>query len=463
MSTTGTDPSDALAEVVERPTGLVKLIDRLARRGGVSRRGLFVGAAVAGSALATDPKAYALLPQTAYATICGPGNTSTSGWTIFCATVNKGANACPPGQLHRGLVEGRRLVVVRRRLPLHRRLQRQVHQVLHRLLPTTSATASAGTARAPGAPPPPATSGSTAATLFATASATPRSSAAVACTAGSCRAWRRTSGTTARPRRSAATPPPSTARRTCRRGARWRSSTPRWAPSGPTSRPRPGRSAASATGAGATSPTRAAGSGRRARPPAVAMSTSSMPATTANGGASNLGYPTAALRRGLKDGGWIHVFEKGCLVDSASTTTTAVWGLRWTRWVAAGRENGVLGYPLAAVEQLPTARGSSASKVAASSTARARPPAWSPVPPGPPGSRWGAQGGVLGFPTERAAGRPGRHPAALPAGRHLGAHRARPHGRCVGRCAHRLGGRGRDHAAATGSRPRTSSTTATAR
>ena len=102
VSTDSTDASDALAEVVERPTGLVRLVDRLSRRGGVSRRGLLVGAAVAGSALATDPKAYALMPQTAYATICGPGNTASSGWTIFCATVNKGVNGCPPGSFTAG-------------------------------------------------------------------------------------------------------------------------------------------------------------------------------------------------------------------------------------------------------------------------------------------------------------------------------------------------------------------------
>ena len=95
---------------------------------------MLVGAAVAGSALVTDPKAYALRPQSAYATICGPRNTASSGWSIFCATVNKGANACPPGSFTAGLVEGRRLVVVRWRLPLHRRLQRQVHEVHQRLL-----------------------------------------------------------------------------------------------------------------------------------------------------------------------------------------------------------------------------------------------------------------------------------------------------------------------------------------
>ena len=86
----------------------------------------------------------------------------------------QGRQRLPAGQLHRGLVEGRRLLVVRRRLPLHRRLQRQVHEVHQRVAPTTSATASAGTARARPGRRPRATSAATAATPSATASATPR-------------------------------------------------------------------------------------------------------------------------------------------------------------------------------------------------------------------------------------------------------------------------------------------------
>ena len=42
------------------------------------------------------------MPQTAYATICGPANTASSGWSIFCATVNKGVNACPSGSFTAG-------------------------------------------------------------------------------------------------------------------------------------------------------------------------------------------------------------------------------------------------------------------------------------------------------------------------------------------------------------------------
>lgn len=80
-----------------------RLVDGLARRlPSVSRRDVLVGSAVAGSALVTDPKAYALRPVSAYASICGPGNTAASGWTVFCATINQGENACPPGSFAAG-------------------------------------------------------------------------------------------------------------------------------------------------------------------------------------------------------------------------------------------------------------------------------------------------------------------------------------------------------------------------
>ena len=75
-----------------------RLVDALARRlPSVSRRDVLIGSAVAGSALVTAPRTYALRPVSAYATICGPGNTAASGWTVFCATINKGENSCPPG------------------------------------------------------------------------------------------------------------------------------------------------------------------------------------------------------------------------------------------------------------------------------------------------------------------------------------------------------------------------------
>lgn len=80
-----------------------RLVDGLAQRlPSVSRRDVLVGSAVAGSALATNPKAYALRPVSAYSTVCGPGNTAASGWTVFCATIQQGENSCPPGSFAAG-------------------------------------------------------------------------------------------------------------------------------------------------------------------------------------------------------------------------------------------------------------------------------------------------------------------------------------------------------------------------
>jgi hypothetical protein len=43
-----------------------------------------------------------LRPGTAYAAVCGPGSSATSGWTVFCATIHSGVNACPPGSIAAG-------------------------------------------------------------------------------------------------------------------------------------------------------------------------------------------------------------------------------------------------------------------------------------------------------------------------------------------------------------------------
>lgn len=90
--------------------GLAGFVERLSRRlgsgertsDGVTRRGFFASTAVAGSALAVDPKTYALTPTAAYSTICGPGNVASNGWTVFCCTVNNGVNSCPPGSFAAG-------------------------------------------------------------------------------------------------------------------------------------------------------------------------------------------------------------------------------------------------------------------------------------------------------------------------------------------------------------------------
>lgn len=79
---------------VDRVTGL------LSRR--TSRRGFLVRAGLLGSALAVDPTGYVLRPGTAYAAVCGPETQASSGWTAFCATINNGVNACPPGSIAAG-------------------------------------------------------------------------------------------------------------------------------------------------------------------------------------------------------------------------------------------------------------------------------------------------------------------------------------------------------------------------
>jgi hypothetical protein len=70
--------------------------------GHTSRRGFLLRAGLLGTALAVDPKGYVLKPGTAYAAVCGPGSGATSGWTVFCATINDGVNACPPGSIAAG-------------------------------------------------------------------------------------------------------------------------------------------------------------------------------------------------------------------------------------------------------------------------------------------------------------------------------------------------------------------------
>jgi uncharacterized protein with LGFP repeats len=85
---------------------------------------------------------------------------------------------------------------------------------------------------------------------------------------------------------------------------------------------------------------------------AVAM-TSAANAPLVATGVSRLGYPSGPRVDGLTDSGWLHPCEKGAVVDSASTSPQAVWGSRWTTWVGAGREKGVLGYPVAAVVVYP--------------------------------------------------------------------------------------------------------------
>ena len=107
-----TATSDALLALAPGEVGASTLPPSVAQRAAdavtgwlgrrTSRRGFLVRAGLVGTALAVDPKGYVLRPGTAYAAVCGPGAGASSGWTAFCATINNGVNACPPGSIAAG-------------------------------------------------------------------------------------------------------------------------------------------------------------------------------------------------------------------------------------------------------------------------------------------------------------------------------------------------------------------------
>ena len=76
-----------------------KIVNRLAGRGSrtASRRGFLAAATLTGAALAVDPWGYVTRPQSAYASVCGPGASCGSGWSAMCCSINQGKNTCPPG------------------------------------------------------------------------------------------------------------------------------------------------------------------------------------------------------------------------------------------------------------------------------------------------------------------------------------------------------------------------------
>lgn len=82
-------------------TGIVTGVGDLLARG-FSRRGVLGRAAVVGAALATSPFDFVLRPGTAYASVCGPANLCSNGWTAMCCTINNGVNQCPAGSFAGG-------------------------------------------------------------------------------------------------------------------------------------------------------------------------------------------------------------------------------------------------------------------------------------------------------------------------------------------------------------------------
>jgi hypothetical protein len=95
VSDTGLLPEPTVSQRIASGVGNI-----LAR--GFSRRGVLGRAAVVGAALSVSPFDFVLRPGTAYASVCGPGNTCATGWTAMCCTINNGVNQCPPGSFAGG-------------------------------------------------------------------------------------------------------------------------------------------------------------------------------------------------------------------------------------------------------------------------------------------------------------------------------------------------------------------------
>jgi hypothetical protein len=100
--TTLAPPGPAAGPRASLPERLVDRVGRALAGDGLSRRRFLFRLAVVGSALAVGPVRYTLRPGTAYASVCGTGASCGEGWTVFCCTINNGANTCPPGSYAAG-------------------------------------------------------------------------------------------------------------------------------------------------------------------------------------------------------------------------------------------------------------------------------------------------------------------------------------------------------------------------
>jgi hypothetical protein len=321
-------------------------VSRLSRRlRPVSRRSMLVGAAVAGSALATNPRTYALRPVTAYASICGPGNTFDSGWTVFCCTVNKGVNACPPGSFAAGWWKaadsswcggGYRYIV-----DCNASCSKCTTGCSDGICDSRCWSCSCGR-------------GSTAtcdqrrvccnAFRYGQCNTQVKCSGGVHCRVVSCVApykWANCTTTSLSDNRTSEHSAPCL---------------PQW---GAIQRKYDAMGAQKSWLGASIGPERGIGDGKGrfvtyqhgwivwshgtgarnmhpwAHTPWVAEGAYKGP----------LGYPVSDMTYGLRDSGWIQVFQGGSITDSVNTSTQSVTGVRWTIWRNNGREDGILGFP----------------------------------------------------------------------------------------------------------------------
>lgn len=328
------------------PRGMAGFVSALSRRmRPVSRRDVLVGATVAATALATKPKEYALTPVAAYATICGPGNTASSGWTVFCSTVNRGVNNCPPGSFAAGWWKaadsswcggGYRYIV-----DCNAKCSKCTTGCSDNMCDSRCWSCSCGTG--------------------STASCDQRRVCCNAFRYGQCNTHIKCSGgvhcrvvSCVPPYRFASCTTTSLSdNRTSEHSA---ASLPVW--SSLTAKYKAMGDMASFL-RGSASPQTAVGDGRGQY---IVFQGGSIYWTSATGARSVtntikgvwsgvggpqglLGYPTSDLVTGRPNGGWIQTFEKGAICDSASTTTRVVYGTAYTAWASVGRESGEMKYP----------------------------------------------------------------------------------------------------------------------
>ncbi len=339
--------SSTLEEITSERRGLVGMVSRISERfGGVSRRGFLVSAAVAGSALATDAKAYALRPQTAYATICGPGNTASSGWTVFCSTINKGVNSCPPGSFAAGWWKAADSSWCGRG---------------YRYIVDCNASCSKCSTGCSGDHICDKGCWNCSCGTGSTATCDQRRICCNAFRYGQCNTHVKCSGGV-HCRVVSCVPPykwtncTTTSLRDDRTSEHSAPSLPKW---GPIAAKYKAMGEQGSFLRASTGPVRSVGDSKgtyvRYQGGAIYSTSATGARSVANwqlskwneegGPKGKLGYPTSDRIGGRPDGGWIQTFQKGALTDSASTSTQCVWGMRWTVWQKEGRESGRLGYP----------------------------------------------------------------------------------------------------------------------
>ncbi|MEO5745961.1 MAG: hypothetical protein ABIQ53_15415 [Terracoccus sp.] len=328
------------------PGGMAGFVGALSRRlRPVSRRDVLVGATVAATALATRPREYALTPVAAYASICGPGNTAASGWTVFCATVNKGVNTCPPGSFAAGWWKaadsswcggGYRYIV-----DCNATCSKCTTGCSDNMCDSKCWSCSCGT-------------GSSAtcdqrrvccnAFRYGQCNTQIKCSGGVHCRVVSCVApykWENCTSTSLVDNRTSEHSAPSI---------------PQW---GAIQRKYDSLGAQGSSLKASVGPERAIGDGKgrfvtyqggfivwSSASGARAMNSWTHSSWVAEGAYKGiLGYPVSDLVFGLRDSGWIQLFQNGAVTDSLSTTKQTVTSTRWRLWRDNGRERGVLGYP----------------------------------------------------------------------------------------------------------------------